>query len=230
MMNIQSCATAPGLVPMPTSAGPIERAGLTEVPVMLMPTIWMAASVRPIARPAKPRRHEGMRDAEDRREEKECRDDFEHEGRKRVVLAEIPRAPAVLAEPAGPALRLAGEDDIEHERADDRARDLRDPIGDHVRNAHTARDHHAEAHRRIDVAAGDRSDRVGHGDDREAEGARDAQEIDRGWAASHAPDHRRAATEKHQRERPDKFSQSLVHFAFLEFARELLGRPPRRAV
>ena len=39
---------------MPTSAGPIERAGLTEVPVMLMPTRWMATSVSPIARPAKP--------------------------------------------------------------------------------------------------------------------------------------------------------------------------------
>ena len=39
---------------MPTSAGPIERAGLTDVPVMLMPTRWITTSVRPMARPAKP--------------------------------------------------------------------------------------------------------------------------------------------------------------------------------
>src|ERR1700722_11303765 len=54
MMKSQSCATAPGFEPMPTSAGPIERAGLTEVPVMLMPTRWITTSVSPIARPAKP--------------------------------------------------------------------------------------------------------------------------------------------------------------------------------
>ena len=30
MMNSHSCATAPGFEPMPTSAGPIERAGLSD--------------------------------------------------------------------------------------------------------------------------------------------------------------------------------------------------------
>src|SRR6185437_3602328 len=54
MMNSQSFATATGFEPTPTSAGPIERAGLTDVPVMLMPTRWMASSVSPMARPAKP--------------------------------------------------------------------------------------------------------------------------------------------------------------------------------
>ena len=52
-MNSQSCASAVGLVPAPISAGPNERAGLTETPVTLMPTMWMATSVKPMARPAR---------------------------------------------------------------------------------------------------------------------------------------------------------------------------------
>ncbi|EKD60131.1 MAG: hypothetical protein ACD_54C00924G0001 [uncultured bacterium] len=50
-MNSHSCAMA---VPPTNRAGPIERAGLTDTPVTSMPTRWIAASVRPIARPAKP--------------------------------------------------------------------------------------------------------------------------------------------------------------------------------
>jgi hypothetical protein len=54
IMKSQSCSSACGFEATPTSAGPIERAGLTEVPVMLMPTRWIATSVSPMARPAKP--------------------------------------------------------------------------------------------------------------------------------------------------------------------------------
>ena len=35
--------------------------------------------------------------------------------------------PAVLAEAAGPAVRLAGEDDVKHDRTGDRAEHLCDP-------------------------------------------------------------------------------------------------------
>ena len=42
------------LVAAPTMAGPSERAGLTEVPVTLIPSRWMATSVKPIASPASP--------------------------------------------------------------------------------------------------------------------------------------------------------------------------------
>jgi NAD(P)-dependent dehydrogenase (short-subunit alcohol dehydrogenase family) len=52
MMNNHSCPSAAGLVPMPMMAGPRERAGLTETPVTLIPTIWIATNVSPIAKPA----------------------------------------------------------------------------------------------------------------------------------------------------------------------------------
>ena len=56
-------------------------------------------------------RRERMRDPEDADEEQEGRDHLEHEGRHDVVLAEIARAPAVLAESACPALCLARQDE-----------------------------------------------------------------------------------------------------------------------
>ena len=45
-MNTQSCASA---VPPSNRAGASERAGLTDVPVSGMQTIWISTSVRPIA-------------------------------------------------------------------------------------------------------------------------------------------------------------------------------------
>lgn len=41
-------------LPPTKSAGAMERAGFTETPVTLMPTRCMPASVKPMARPAKP--------------------------------------------------------------------------------------------------------------------------------------------------------------------------------
>ncbi len=49
-MNSQSW---PSACPPANSAGPRLRAGLTETPVTLMPTMWIMTSVRPMARPAK---------------------------------------------------------------------------------------------------------------------------------------------------------------------------------
>jgi hypothetical protein len=45
----QSCCIA---TPPTSAAGPSERAGLTDVPVIGMNTIWISTSVRPIASPA----------------------------------------------------------------------------------------------------------------------------------------------------------------------------------
>ncbi len=48
-MNSHSWLSA---VPPSNSAGPIERAGLTEVPSSGMPTRWTTVSATPMARPA----------------------------------------------------------------------------------------------------------------------------------------------------------------------------------
>jgi hypothetical protein len=49
----------------------------------------------------------------------------------------------------------------------------------------------------IDVAPGDLADAVGHGDDGEAEGYGNAENIDRGRAASHAADDGGAAADQY---------------------------------
>src|SRR5208283_639778 len=77
-------------------------------------------------------RRERMRNAENADKEQESAHDLEDEGRDDVVLAEVARPPAVLPESARPALRFAGQDEIEHGRSDDRAKDLCDPVADHL--------------------------------------------------------------------------------------------------
>ena len=157
-------------------------------------------------------RRERVGDAENADEEQERPDHFEDEGRDNVILAEIPWPPAVLAEAARPALGLAREYEIEHCGGDDRAEHLGDPVADHVTGAHPPGDEHAEADRRVDVTAGNRTDPVGHGDDGEAECARDAEQVDRGRACAHAADDRRPAAEEYEGERSHKFRQLLIHF------------------
>jgi hypothetical protein len=62
------------------------------------------------------------------------------------------------------------------------------------------------------VAARDRPDAIGHGDDGEAEGARDAEQVDRRRPRAHASDDRRPAAEEHQSEGSDKFRELLIHW------------------
>src|SRR5208283_4011844 len=156
-------------------------------------------------------RRERMRNAENADKEQESAHDLEDEGRDDVVLAEVARPPAVLPESARPALRFAGQDEIEHGRSDDRAKDLCDPVADHLGSGHTAGDEDPKADRRIDMAARDRPDAVGHSDDRKAKGARDAEQVHSCWARAHTADDRRPAAEEHQSEGSYEFRQLLVH-------------------
>ena len=158
-------------------------------------------------------RHQLVRDAEDHDEEDEGRDRLEDEGRHDIIFAEIAGTPAIGAEPAGPARCLAGHDQIEHERADDRAEDLSDHIGDEVTGRHAARDQRAEADGRIDVAAGDRADRIGHCDDGEAERESNAEDADSRRAGNgRSCDDCGAAAEEYERECTDELGESLLHF------------------
>jgi hypothetical protein len=111
-------------------------------------------------------------------------------------------------------------------RADDRAEHLGDPVSDHFTRAHAAGDEDAEAHRRVDVTAGDRPDAVRHGDDGEAEGAGDAEEIHGCRARAHAPHDRSSAAEEHQGESTDEFGQLSIHVAFLPLLARLHANQP----
>ncbi len=124
-------------------------------------------------------RRDRVGDAENAHQEQERPHHFEDEGGAQAVFAEMTRAPAVLPEAAIPAVSLAGQHEIEHASADDRPQNLGDPVTDHFGDAHAAGDIDAKTHRRIDMAAGDRPDAIGHGDDGEAESARDAEKVDR---------------------------------------------------
>jgi hypothetical protein len=60
----------------------------------------------------------------------------------------------------------------------DGARDLRDPVLHRGPQGDPPGDQHARRHRRVHLAAGDRPDRVGDGQQDEPEGRRDAERAD----------------------------------------------------
>src|SRR5262245_64802392 len=101
-----------------------------------------------------------LRDAEDADEEQKGADDFVEEGRGEIESAEIARPPAVLPEPAVPTGNLARHDEIEDRSAGNGAEPLRDHVGDEIRRGYPARDEITEAHRRIDMAARDLTERA----------------------------------------------------------------------
>ena len=92
------------------------------------------------------------------------------------------RPPVVGAERAGlvgdPA-EAAGQQ-LQQGGPGDAAGELGDPVVAPASAAVMPRDEqHAEGDRRVDVAAGDRADRVGQGQQHQAEGERDADRADR---------------------------------------------------
>ena len=60
------------------------------------------------------------------------------------------------------------------------------------------------------MAAGNWPDAVGHDDDGEAEGDRDAEQIYGRWTGTHAADHGRPAAEEHKGESPDEFRKRIL--------------------
>ena len=195
---------------------------------MLMPTRWIAASVRPIARPAKPFGVNGWVTPRMVNQEQEGRHDLEHQGREAgCTRRRAPVPPSLLAQapPVQPEAFPGQDQDKARAGADQRAEHLRDPVLNHFGRAHATGDEHAEADRGVDVTTRDRPDAVSHGDNGEAEGARDAEQVDRRRARSHPADDRRPAAEKHQGERANKFRKRFIHFSLLLICRPLTSRP-----
>jgi len=121
--------------------------------------------------------------------------------RRQAELAAVARPPSVLAE-----VLVSAGDAHQDRRAGERAGELGAPVEQHLARGHPAGQEHAQAHRRIDVAARDRPEAVGEGDDGEAERQRDAELADVVAAQDGG-----AAAEQHQDQGADEFRSELGH-------------------
>ncbi len=106
--NIQSCASAQ---PPTNSAGPVLRAGFTEVLVTGMLIRWMSVSASPIAIGAKPAGARPMRRAHDDEQEHHGQHELRDDAGAEPVLARRVIAVAVRRKAAGEAeVRRAARD------------------------------------------------------------------------------------------------------------------------
>ena len=161
--NNQSC---PRAQPPTNRAGPVLRAGLTEVLVTGMPIRW--TRVRP-----------PVGGAEDDEQEEERHHHLAHERGSQRIAARGVRSEAVRGEAAGRAeARGAARDEKEDSRTHDGARHLGDYIRTQVACRKTLADQQSHRHRRVEMAAGYVADGVRHGQDRETEGQRHAVQAD----------------------------------------------------
>ena len=117
---------------------------------------------------------------------------------------------AVGAEAAG---QVRSRNDLGEEQqdgaGDDTADQLAAPVAAGVLPAHAAGERDGEGDGRVDVAAGDVSDRVRHGDDGQTESDGGAHDTGRLAAPE---EHSVAAAQEHQNEGSDAFSKVLFHF------------------
>ena len=97
MRNIHTCAMA---LPPTRSAGPRLRAGLTETPVMLIPKMWIATRVIPIAKPAICVGAPPCVEPKNDDHEKQGRNKFEDHGGRERISCQVAFAPPVLTQAA----------------------------------------------------------------------------------------------------------------------------------
>ncbi len=95
----------PSAAPPSNRAGPIDRAGLTEVPSSGIPTRWMTVKVSPIARPAKPGAAASEGDQEHDQHKEEGENGFDDQSAAGIGNA-VGAAPIVGAAAAGLVLDL----------------------------------------------------------------------------------------------------------------------------
>ena len=203
----QSWPTAPVSAKKATA---VERAGLTEVLVTGIETRWMSVSARPMAMPAKPAGALRAGRAEDDEDEARGQDELDQEAGEEAVAAGRVGAVAVRGEAAGGPVGLAGGDEVEDDRGDEAADHLGDPVGDELAPGEAAADGEAERDRRVEVAAGDRADGVGHGEHGQAEGERDAGEADAELGEA-GGEHGAAAAAEHEPEGAECLGSKFLH-------------------
>ena len=162
-------------------AGPIERAGLTEVPVAGMATKWMAARVRPMASGAKAGC--SLRSSVTARmtQTKIGRHhQLEQEGGPPgVATADVTEGVLTHVAVGVEALEAVHEGE-QHERTEDGADELGHDVERHLLPGHPAADGRTERHRRVEVSSRDPTERVDHDHHGEAEGQSDRRDGRRG--------------------------------------------------
>ena len=126
--------------------------------------------------------------------------------------------------------RAAG-DHIEQRRGHDRADDLRDDVRQDLAGRKAAAGGKADGHGRIEMAAGDMADRIGHGDDAQPERQRHADQADADLRKA-GGDHRAAASRKCEPKRADRFGSIFLRIpcnASLCFRRSRNCKAPQTA-
>src|SRR5947207_751124 len=157
--NSQSCASAH---PPTSKAGPVLRAGFTEVLVTGMLIRWIRVRVRPIASGAKP---DGARVsvAHDDKQEAGGEHEFADEAGNQGIAARRMLAVAVAGKSSGEIEALFSTGDyIEHERGDNRAGQLSQDVGQQLAGRSAAAGEQADRNRRVEMSARDAADRIGH--------------------------------------------------------------------
>ena len=198
-------------------AGPVLRAGLTDVLVTGMLTRWIKVSASPIARPAAPAVDRWCVAPRMTIRNMKRHHDFGNNACQQRILSGRVLAVAVGGEAAGQAeVRLSTGNQIENARADDRADDLGDDVAQEL-----VRGKRPPAHRPTDTAGLKCPPEIGpsayapvrHG---EAERERDAEKAD-AHAGKRGREHRTPAAAQHQPERTDEFSEEFrSHWFHLE--------------
>src|SRR5262249_50068256 len=95
-------------------------------------------------------------------------------------------------------------DEVEHRRRRDRTQHLRHDVRQEAARRETSAGPEADGDRGVEVAAGDMSDREGHGEHGQAKGERHSHEADAEILECRG-DHRAAAAAKYEPERADEF-------------------------
>ena len=112
----QNSQSWPIYAPPANSAGPVLRAGLTEVLVTGIDTRWIKVSARPIGMPAKPVAAPFRRRADDDEQEEEGHHHFGQKAAAEAVFAGAEIAIPVGGETAGDPTGLAGGDHPQYQR------------------------------------------------------------------------------------------------------------------
>src|SRR5215469_7902248 len=156
--------------------------------------------------------------------------DQEHEGqhelgdecRRETVAARRMRAVAVRGEPAAQVEACrAARDHVQHTRREDSANHLRDDVRQHFVGRKSLAGPQSDRHRGIDVTAGNRADREGHREQRQAERERYPQQADSHFGKA-CGNHGGTASAENEPEGADQLR--------CETPRHAHGRPPRRKV